>query len=124
MSENEVSAEVFDEPHISRVDQRHSKWGKLNRDAALNPFGFIDILKTEGGRPNSSDEGYSDNHDAWWDEGSSLNHKEMIDDRLEKSRFKLGKLDFSDCGLVHPLPTRLYLAFELRIMQLQDMNNG
>jgi Leucine-rich repeat (LRR) protein len=122
MSENETSAEISDEPHVSKVDQRQSKWGKLNRDAALNPFGFIDILKTEGGRLNASDEGYSDNHDSWWDEGSSFNHKEIIDDRLEKSRFKLGKLDFSDCGLVHPLPTRLYLAFELRIMQLNDNN--
>jgi Leucine-rich repeat (LRR) protein len=119
MAESGPLAEDSDRPDGSKVDQRQSKWGKLNRDAAVNPFGFIDILKTEGGRPNDDS---SESHDAWWDEGSKYNLKEVIDDRLEKSRFKLGKLDFSDCGLVHPLPTRLYLAFELRIMQLNDNN--
>jgi hypothetical protein len=72
------------EPSDSKVDQRISKWGKLNRDATLNPFGFIDILKTEGGRPNTASETY----DLWWDEGSQYNHKDIIDNRLEKSRFK------------------------------------
>jgi Leucine-rich repeat (LRR) protein len=122
MSEIDPTADISEEPKTSKVDQRQSKWGKLNRDTTLNPFGFIDILKSEGGRLHASDANYSESHDLWWDEGSPYNRKEIIDDRLEKSRFKLGKLDFSDCGLVHPLPTRLYLAFELRIMQLNDNN--
>jgi Leucine-rich repeat (LRR) protein len=122
MSELDPIADASDQSNGSKVNQRQSKWGKLNRDAALNPFGFIDILKSEGGRLDVSDVNYSETHDLWWDEGSAHNQKEIIDDRLEKSRFKLGKLDFSDCGLVHPLPTRLYLAFELRIMQLNDNN--
>ena len=45
---------MFDEPIVSRVDQRQRKWEKINKDAALNPFGFTDILKTEGGLKASS----------------------------------------------------------------------
>ena len=45
---------MFDEPIVSRVEQRQRKWEKINRDAALNPFGFTDILKTEGGLKASS----------------------------------------------------------------------
>jgi hypothetical protein len=67
MSDPNPFPDVLDEPKVAKVDQRHSKWGKLNRDAALNPFGYIDILKHDEGRPKTADTDYSDTHAACWD---------------------------------------------------------
>lgn len=63
-----------------------------------------------------------DHDESLYDSGSRLNDNEEIMARVALSRFKLGRLDLGGMGLVHPIPTDVYCAFELKSLWLHDNN--
>ncbi len=59
---------------------------------------------------------------GWWTEGHKANDSEIILNRVDLLKFKLGRLDLGGLGLLHPLPTLIFTPADLQSLQLQENN--
>lgn len=59
---------------------------------------------------------------SWWSEGHKANDVDVILSRVELLKFKLGRLDLSGLGLLHPLPTLIFTPADLQSLQLHENN--
>jgi hypothetical protein len=59
---------------------------------------------------------------GWWSEGHKANDSEVILNRIDLLKFKLGRLDLAGLGLLHPLPTLVFTPADLQSLQLQENN--